>query len=89
MPLYEFRCPRCGSFEAHRDLTHAGGPTPCPSCAAPAPRVYTAPRTSPRSGSLSGASRADRARIDRARSGEPTITSAPRGRRLPSAGHRH
>src|SRR4051794_17927786 len=46
----------------------------CPSCAQPAQRRYTVSGGSPPTGALRGADKEDRARVDRARSGEPVIT---------------
>lgn len=89
MPLYEYRCPQCGPFDHRRETARANEPLPCPQCAAPARRVYTAPATPARSGPLAGAGAADRARVDRALSGEPVVTGRPQGRRLPTRGHRH
>jgi putative FmdB family regulatory protein len=89
MPLYEYRCPLCGPFDLRRDVEQASAPLSCPTCAAPARRVYTAPGTTTRGGSLSGASATDRRRVDRALSGEPVVTGRPRGRRLPTGGHHH
>ncbi len=90
MPLYEFRCPHCGPFDLQRAMQDAATPAPCPSCARPAQRRYTVAAVGPAGGPLRDARRSDRARVDRARSGEPVITGPPTGRRLPRAGgHRH
>lgn len=43
MPLYEFRCERCGSFECWRSQNEASAPMHCPTCQAVARRVYTTP----------------------------------------------
>ena len=89
MLLYEYRCPQCGPFDSRRDAEQANVPLPCPTCSTAARRVYTAPGTTVRTGALAGASRHDRARIDRAISGEPTVSGRPGGRPLPARGHRH
>ena len=89
VPLYEYRCPRCGPFDRRRDPEQASAPLPCPTCSASARRVYTVPATTTRRGPLAGASPSDRARIDRAISGEPTITGQSTGRRLPRPAHHH
>lgn len=89
MPVYEFRCPACGPFDARREMREATRPASCPSCGQVSRRVYTAPGVRSRVGPLASASRADAARIDRARSGEPVVTSGPTGRRLPVRAHRH
>lgn len=90
MPLYEFRCPGCGPFDLRLDMRDAADAAACPSCTHPAPRRYTVAPGRPASGALRNADRADRARVDRARSGEPVITGHPSGRRVPRAGgHRH
>lgn len=36
MPLYDFRCPACGTvFEQRVTLAALGQPVPCPACGAP------------------------------------------------------
>jgi putative FmdB family regulatory protein len=52
MPLYEFKCDRCGMFEQWRTLAEAGTPMLCPSCQAVAKRVFSAPNVNLNSGSL-------------------------------------
>jgi len=32
MPLYEYRCEACGSFDQRRDSADATSPLDCPSC---------------------------------------------------------
>lgn len=33
MPIYEYRCPQCGTiFEQRRSFSQADDPTPCPAC---------------------------------------------------------
>ncbi|MBH8578709.1 FmdB family zinc ribbon protein [Bisbaumannia pacifica] len=44
MPIYEFDCPRCGSFDALLPLNERGAARPCPGCGDPAPRRLSAPR---------------------------------------------
>jgi putative FmdB family regulatory protein len=90
VPLYEFRCPSCGPFDLRRDMREAAQAAHCPSCGRPAQRRYTVSRAGPSTGLLRGADKRDRARADRALSGEPVITGPPSGRRFPRAGgHRH
>jgi putative FmdB family regulatory protein len=89
MPLYEYRCPQCGPFDLRRAVEEASAPLECPTCDAPARRVYSAPGTTSVKGPLSRASAAERARIDRSLSGEPVVTGPARGRRLPTGGHHH
>ncbi|MGH3087937.1 MAG: FmdB family zinc ribbon protein [Rubrobacteraceae bacterium] len=43
MPLYEFLCENCGSFDRHRPLGEANETMPCPECGENARRVYCAP----------------------------------------------
>lgn len=50
MPLYAFRCDTCGPFDERRPIARAQDPAVCPTCSAPAPRLFTPPglyRTSP------------------------------------------
>ena len=90
MPLYEFRCQSCGPFDLRRDMQDAADITRCPGCDRPARRVYSVSGFSPSSSSLRGATKTERARVDRARSGEPVVTGPPSGRRFPgSGGHQH
>jgi putative FmdB family regulatory protein len=90
MPLYEFRCPRCGPFDLRRDMQDAAATAPCPACDQAAQRRYSVGVSRPAAGALRDAGRADRARVDRARSGEPVVTGPPSGRRFPpTATHQH
>ncbi|WP_156809147.1 FmdB family zinc ribbon protein [Arthrobacter sp. TB 23] len=90
VPLYEYRCGECGPFEQRRSTGELGQPMPCPRCSTIAKRVYTPPAVGFRSGTSSRGNIDDRVRLDRARTGEPSFTEAPGGRRFPSdAGHRH
>ena len=41
MPLYEFRCSTCGSFEQWRSLAQASEPMACPNCKLAAKRIYS------------------------------------------------
>ena len=90
MPLYEFRCPQCGPFDLRRDMQDVADAAVCPSCDHPARRVYPVSGGRPWQGPLCDAGKADRARVERARSGEPVITGPPSGRRFPRrSGHHH
>ena len=82
MPLYEFRCPQCGPFDVRRDMQDAADAALCPICDQPARRVYSVSGFRSWNGPLRDATKVDRARVDRARSGEPVITGPPSGRRL-------
>jgi len=41
MPVYEFLCATCGSFEQRRSLQEAGEPMACPVCQMMATRIYS------------------------------------------------
>ncbi|MGI8802078.1 MAG: zinc ribbon domain-containing protein [Solirubrobacteraceae bacterium] len=43
MPLYDYACEQCGSFEAQRHHTEAGTPAECPECGAPSARQWSVP----------------------------------------------
>jgi putative FmdB family regulatory protein len=43
MPLYDYNCERCGSFEAQRHSSEAGTPAPCPECGAESERQWSVP----------------------------------------------
>ena len=80
MPLYEFRCPQCGPFDLRRDMQDVADAAVCPSCDRPARRVYSfSSGGRPWSGPLRDATRADRARVDRAR---PEVGAQQRQRSL-------
>lgn len=53
MPLYEYRCPDCGEFEAWRSLSEYQAPMNCPSCDRLATKIFSAPNVNLNSGSLS------------------------------------
>jgi putative FmdB family regulatory protein len=89
VPLYEFRCQACGPFDLRRDMQDAADTASCPRCDQPARRVYSVSEFRPASGPLRDATKADRARVDRARSGEPVLTGPPSGRRFPRLGGHH
>ncbi|MGW0017149.1 FmdB family zinc ribbon protein [Rhodococcus sp. NPDC003382] len=44
MPLYEFRCADCGSFDLSMSMSEVGPAAPCPRCSRSAPRLLGAPR---------------------------------------------
>jgi len=90
VPVYEFRCPCCGPFDLRLDMQDAADAARCPSCDEAARRVYSVSAFRRSTGPLRDATTADRARVDRARSGEPVVTGPPAGRRFaPPGGHRH
>jgi putative FmdB family regulatory protein len=90
VPVYEFRCPGCGPFDLQRSMQQDTDAAACPTCARAALRSYAVGGAVGRAGPLRSAGRADRARVDRAHSGEPIVTADPAGRRLPRpTGHRH
>lgn len=89
MPLYEFRCQTCGPFDLHRDMQDSADIARCPSCDQPARRVYSVAEFRPARGALRDATKADRARVERARSGEPVLAGPPSGRRLSRPGGHH
>jgi len=46
MPLYDFRCPKCGlEFEVSRPISRATAPAACPQDGTEAERVFTMPMT--------------------------------------------
>jgi putative FmdB family regulatory protein len=42
MPLYEYSCPACGTFEASHPMAEAARPQACPACARLAGRILSA-----------------------------------------------
>lgn len=53
MPLYEYRCDRCGEFEAWRSLAEYDTPMNCTQCNQTATKIFSAPNVNLNSGSLS------------------------------------
>lgn len=88
MPIYQYRCDPCGSFDLHRAMAEVTSSAPCPNCLVASRRVYE-PFASRSRAALAAASGTDRARVDRARSGQPAVTSTPTGRRFRPSSHRH
>jgi putative FmdB family regulatory protein len=43
MPLYDFRCPRCGDFRARGSIQSPGAPAACPACGAASAKLLSAP----------------------------------------------
>ncbi len=74
MPTYEFRCPRCGPFDAVYSMREVPASAAC-RCGAAAPRGITAPRLG------SGAAGAMRL-LDatKATAERPAVVGAPTGR---------
>lgn len=89
MPVYAYRCPRCGPFDERRDADEASTPASCPDCSETAKRIYTAPGIRSKSGVLAAATKSDRARVDRARTGAPSLGLPSTGYRPPSRPHVH
>ena len=52
MPLYDYRCDRCGPFEVWHKMAETSTPRVCPDCDAIASRIFTAPNISLGSSSL-------------------------------------
>ena len=43
MPIYDYRCATCGSFEQRRPMKESGEPAACPVCHVLTARVLTEP----------------------------------------------
>jgi putative FmdB family regulatory protein len=43
MPLYDFRCARCGEFRARGSIQAPGAPAACPVCGAACAKLLSAP----------------------------------------------
>lgn len=43
MPLYDYRCERCGAFREFRPMSESATARPCPACALPSARALSAP----------------------------------------------
>ncbi len=73
MPLYEFRCNECGTFDLWRSLAESNAPAACPTCDEPAKRIFSAPAL------LSGSLRVKR------ENPEPTLVKRDREPEKPKA----
>ncbi len=51
MPLYEYKCARCGMFEQWRRLAEVETPMLCPTCQGVARRIFSPPNVNLNSGS--------------------------------------
>lgn len=72
MPLYEYGCPACGSFELLLSMAAATREASCPGCGAPARRLVSAP-------GLSRANSAEHRLLERTTrtAVEPDVVAAP------------
>jgi putative FmdB family regulatory protein len=82
VPIYEFLCEDCGSFEQQRPLTEAGEPMPCPSCGLATRRIYHMPATSKIPAPLSKAMNRTEKSVH-----EPEVVRQPSGGTKYRAGH--
>jgi putative FmdB family regulatory protein len=80
VPLYEFACSTCGTFERRLPVDRAGEPAECPDCAAPSARVFSSIQVRRPLAPWQAARERDRVRVKHARSGEPRVE-----RRTPAA----
>ncbi len=78
VPIYEFLCRDCGSFEQWRSFAGAGGSMTCPSCGEEARRIYSMPATKNLSAALSNAMN----RVEKS-TYEPEVVRRPEGGTLP------
>jgi putative FmdB family regulatory protein len=90
VPVYEYRCDHCGPFDLWRPPEEASAPVACLQCSGPARRAYSPLANLTRVGVLATGSSGDPTRIDRARTGEPSVTESLTGRRFrPPGSHAH
>lgn len=91
MPVYVFRCHRCGRFDAEHPMASVPGSCPCLSCGDPARRIITAVALSqagsPRRRAVEAAERsAEEPQVVAGpppRPSTPPITRDPRHQKLP------
>jgi putative FmdB family regulatory protein len=81
VPIYEFTCAACGSFDVTRRSVEATAPAACPRCGADARRIFTSP-------GLALLAKPVRGVLDREEKSahEPDVVARKTGRPLP---HRH
>jgi putative FmdB family regulatory protein len=53
VPLYDYRCDRCGDFEAWRRLADLDTPMICPTCDSTVKRLFSPPNVNLNAGSFS------------------------------------
>ena len=89
MPLYDYDCDRCGSFEVWHKMAETSVPRACPDCSAIATRIFTAPNISLGSGSLLAKVGSSDPRLVKRQSepAKPTNQSAKPGGRPWMLGH--
>ncbi|MEG3436528.1 zinc ribbon domain-containing protein [Pannus brasiliensis CCIBt3594] len=80
MPLYDYRCPTCGDFEAWRSISELDNPLSCPNCSEIATRVFSPPLVNLNSGRFPSKTGEPRlVRSDR-EPAKPRVQSANSGR---------
>ncbi len=89
MPNYEFECQACGTFEQWRDHRRSSDPAMCPQCGSGARRSYSAPLVRSPSNAFASVNRDLRARYERSRTGEPSVTQGSPGGREVHPNHSH
>lgn len=89
MPLYDYKCDRCGPFEVWHKMAETGVPRACPDCRAVATRTITAPNISLNSSSLLARIGSSEPRLIKRQSepAKPTNQSAKPGSRPWMLGH--
>jgi len=90
MPTYDYRCDRCGPFEAVRRIAEREVPLPCPNCGGDSPRTWLA---AARLADMEGDTRRamdlnERARHEPKRSGDYARLKHPSGCGCCSTGRR-
>lgn len=83
MPVYDFICEECGSFEQRRSAAETSGPLACPTCGREARRVFSIPNTRSVPAALSGA----RERAEKS-AHEPAVVRRPAGGSFPGTKYR-
>jgi putative FmdB family regulatory protein len=78
VPIYEFLCRDCGSFEQWRSFAEVSAPMTCPSCNEETRRIYSMPATKNLPAALSNAMN----RVEKS-AHEPEIVRRPEGGLLP------
>jgi putative FmdB family regulatory protein len=85
MPVYEYSCPACGSFDREQPFALASAaPVACGSCGLESARVFSAPggRGPRRTRQLEGAGTSTLKRVDRSEQGIPRVGAPPPGRHM-------
>lgn len=80
MPLYEFKCNDCGTFDLWRTMAESSSPADCPTCQTAARRIFSPPMLLSGSLRLSKTAKPEPKLVKRDGEPEPPKLKSPQGR---------